>query len=81
MKITKEYIKKVSKIKNEPEWMLNFRLKSFDKFKELFYRYTGIKPGTPITEEDIRKNRFGAFNRIAIYNGCTDEELVEALLK
>lgn len=51
------------------------------KFKELFYRYTGIKPGTPITEEDIRKNRFGAFNRIAIYNGCTDEELVEALLK
>ena len=35
MKLTKEYIKKVSKLKNEPEWMLNFRLKSFDKFKEL----------------------------------------------
>ena len=35
MELTKEYIKKVSKLKNEPEWMLNFRLKSFDKFKEL----------------------------------------------
>ena len=34
MELTKEYIKKVSKLKNEPEWMLNFRLKSFDKFKE-----------------------------------------------
>lgn len=35
MELTKEYIKKVSKLKNEPKWMLNFRLKSFDKFKEL----------------------------------------------
>ncbi len=35
MKLTKEYITKVSKFKGEPEWMLEFRLKSFDKFLEL----------------------------------------------
>lgn len=28
-------IREISKIKNEPEWMLEFRLKSFEKFKEL----------------------------------------------
>ncbi|HPF83340.1 MAG TPA: Fe-S cluster assembly protein SufB [Bacilli bacterium] len=30
-----EKIKEISRIKNEPEWMLEFRLKSFEKFKEL----------------------------------------------
>lgn len=30
-----EKIREISKIKNEPEWMLDFRLKSFEKFKEL----------------------------------------------
>lgn len=32
MKLTKEIVKKISKIKNEPEWMTNFRLKSFESF-------------------------------------------------
>ena len=35
MKLTKEFIKKLSKDKNEPKWMLNFRIKSFEKFLEL----------------------------------------------
>ena len=35
MKLTKEYITKISKLKNEPSWMLEFRLKSFAKFLEL----------------------------------------------
>ena len=35
MKLTKDYITKISKLKNEPEWMLTFRLKSFEKFLEL----------------------------------------------
>ena len=35
MKLNKEFIKKVSNQKKEPEWMLEFRLKCFDKFIEL----------------------------------------------
>ena len=35
MKLNKEFIKKVSNQKGEPEWMLDFRLKCFDKFVEL----------------------------------------------
>lgn len=35
MKLNKEFIEKVSKSKGEPEWMLVFRLKSFEKFLEL----------------------------------------------
>ena len=33
--LTKETVLEISKIKNEPEWMLEFRLKSYEKFKEL----------------------------------------------
>lgn len=32
MKLTKEVIKKISSIKNEPLWMLNFRLDAYDAF-------------------------------------------------
>ena len=35
MKLTAEVIKKISKIKNEDEYMLNFRLKCLEKFNEL----------------------------------------------
>lgn len=35
MKLNKEFITRVSKLKNEPKWMLEFRLKSFEKFLEL----------------------------------------------
>jgi len=35
MKLDKKKIREISKIKNEPKWMLEFRLKSFEKFKEL----------------------------------------------
>lgn len=32
MKLTKEIIKDISNIKNEPDWMLDFRIKAFDHF-------------------------------------------------
>ena len=35
MKLTKDYITKISMLKGEPEWMRDFRLKSFEKFLEL----------------------------------------------
>ncbi len=35
MKLTKDYITKISKLKGEPDWMLKFRLESFEKFLEL----------------------------------------------
>ena len=35
MKLTREIVKEISSIKNEDEWMLDFRLKCFDKFNEL----------------------------------------------
>jgi Fe-S cluster assembly protein SufB len=35
MKLTESYIKKISKLKNEPSWMTDFRIKSFNKFLEL----------------------------------------------
>ncbi len=34
-KLTEDFIINLSKKKNEPDWMLDFRLKSFKKFKEL----------------------------------------------
>lgn len=34
MKLTRKKIKEISNLKNEPSWMLEFRLKSFDKFIE-----------------------------------------------
>ena len=35
MVLTAETIKEISKIKKEPKWMLDFRLKSLEKFLEL----------------------------------------------
>ena len=47
--ISEEIIQKISKDKDEPSWMLEFRLKSFNKFKEspleqssLFTRYSNV---------------------------------------
>ena len=33
--LTKSIVKEISKIKKEPKWMLDFRLKAFEKFEEL----------------------------------------------
>ena len=33
--LSEEVIRTISKLKNEPDWMLEFRLKSYEKFKEL----------------------------------------------
>ena len=35
MKLTREIIKEISNIKNEPEWMYEFRLRSFEYFKKV----------------------------------------------
>ena len=32
--LNKELIEEISKMKNEPEWMLKFRLKSFEEYKK-----------------------------------------------
>ena len=32
MKLTKEVVEKISSIKGEPKWMLDFRLRSLDAF-------------------------------------------------
>lgn len=34
-KLSKEFIIELSKLKNEPDWMLEFRLQSYEKFLEL----------------------------------------------
>ena len=34
MKLTKEIVKEISNIKNEPDWMMDFRIKSFEHFIE-----------------------------------------------
>ena len=34
MKLTKEIVKEISNIKNEPDWMMDFRIKSFEHFLE-----------------------------------------------
>ena len=33
--LTEEVVREISKLKNEPEWMLEFRLKSYEAFKQL----------------------------------------------
>ena len=33
--LSKDVIKFISKIKKEPEWMLDFRLKAFERLKQL----------------------------------------------
>ena len=35
MKLTEEVVKKISSIKKEPEWMLEFRLKSYNSFSKI----------------------------------------------
>lgn len=49
--LSKEFITNLSKIKNEPKWMLDFRLKSYEKFKELDNPDFG--PELPISFDDI----------------------------
>ena len=34
MKLTKDVIREISKIKNEPDWMCDFRIKAFEHFKK-----------------------------------------------
>ena len=33
--LNEDVVKEISKIKDEPEWMRNFRLKSYEKFKNM----------------------------------------------
>ena len=63
--LSEEVIREISKIKNEPEWMLEFRLKAYEKFLELdnpswgpdlssvtFDEYTYYIKSTEKTEND-----------------------------
>lgn len=50
------------------------------RLKDLFYKETNIKPGTKITEEDIKKY-WNEFERIGLYQGVIREALKEILLE
>jgi Fe-S cluster assembly protein SufB len=59
--LSKEVVEKISKIKDEPEWMLNFRLKAFEHFMK-----TPLpKWGGDLTNMD--------FNKITYYIAPTDK--------
>ena len=47
--LSRETIKEISKLKNEPEWMLNFRLRSYDTF---------MKKPMPVWGGDLSKINF-----------------------
>lgn len=83
MELTKEYIKKVSKLKNEPEWMLNFRLKSFDKFKELDNPTFGPKIELDLNKIKEENNLKSFFIKEVLEmqkeNNYTDEEIENAI--
>lgn len=63
MQLTKDYITKISKLKDEPEWMLDFRLKSFEKFLELDNPTFGPKI-------DIDFDKINYYKKVA---GLTDD--------
>ena len=80
--LSEEVIREISKIKNEPEWMLEFRLKSYEKFLELdnpswgpdlseidFSEYTYyIRPSDKIgtTWEEVPETIKDTFDRLGI---------------
>lgn len=43
--LTKDLIKSISKLKNEPSWMLEFRLKAYEKFKSMELPSWGVDLG------------------------------------
>ena len=49
--IDKEKVKKISELKNEPDWMRKFRLDSYDVFKSLDMPFFG--PSIDINLDDI----------------------------
>ena len=59
--LDEEVIKKLSKIKNEPQWLLDWRLKAFEKWKKIVYSehpyafntIGNTKDVLKITHEDI----------------------------
>lgn len=58
--LTEEKIREISSIKNEPDWMLDFRLKALNKFNEL---------SNPIFGPEIRVN----FDEINYYKRVSDK--------
>ena len=80
--LSEEVIREISKIKNEPEWMLEFRLKAYEKFLELdnpswgpdlseidFSEYTYyIRPSEKIgtTWEEVPETIKDTFDRLGI---------------
>ena len=51
MKLTTDVVKKISSIKNEPEWMLDFRLKALDAFEKS--KNPSFGPGLDIDYDSI----------------------------
>lgn len=51
-----------------------------DHLKRLFCSYAHLDPNIKITKDDINFYKFEAFERVRLKDGCTEEELLEALL-
>ena len=70
-------------MKNEPEWMLNFRLKSFDKFKELDNPTFGPKIELDLNKIKEENNLKSFFIKEVLEmqkeNNYTDEEIENAI--
>lgn len=81
MNLDKELIKKISKIKNEPSWMLEIRLKAFDSFSmheepdfgpKIKIDYDKIifykDNGEKLTDnwEDVQKNIYDEFENLGV---------------
>ena len=58
--LNEDIVKKISEIKKEPEWMTDFRVKSYQKFKEL---------GNPNFGPEIHLN----FDLITYYKRISDK--------
>lgn len=58
--LTIDKVKEISNLKNEPDWMLDFRIKSFDKFEEL---------SNPIFGPELRIN----FDNINYFKRVSDK--------
>ena len=71
--LSEEVIREISKIKNEPEWMLEFRLKAYEKFLEL----DNPSWGPDLSEIDFSEYTY--YIRPSDKSGTTWEEVPETI--
>jgi len=77
--INEEIIRKISAIKGEPEFMLEFRLKAFDNWKNMVPPTCGHLTFAPIDFQDI--SYYAAPKQLKTNNNEIDPELLETFEK